>query len=202
MHTTPTRVLLLAIAHVSILGLVPTDSADLGRVLPAYEVELQKLPFSIDSLPKRPHNSTPAPPISEIPAAALVLGLPFELEIQAAAARHGVDSLLLAAIVKAESGFNPDAVSARGAVGLMQILPSTANEEMAQLFDPARNLDCGAAYLRSLLEAFGGDLELSLAAYNAGPTQVRRHGGMPPFAETRAFVGKVLAIYADFQSPL
>jgi soluble lytic murein transglycosylase-like protein len=202
MHTSPTRVLLLAIAHISILGLVPTDSADLGLVLPAYEVEMQKLPFSLDSLPRRPEAATPAPAIGDRPITTRVFDLPFELEIQAAATRHGVDALLLTAIVNAESGFNPDAVSARGAVGLMQILPSTANVEAEQLLDPARNLDCGAAYLRSLLDAFGGDLELTLAAYNAGPTQVRRHGGMPPFAETQSFVDKVITIYADLQSPL
>jgi hypothetical protein len=199
MQTSPTRVLLLALAHVSILGLVPTDSADFNRAEPTLALTHRSLPFTPDVLSRDLMAMTPAPPPEKNPRPSR---WPYESEIAAAADRHGVDPLLLAAIVKAESGFDPDAVSARGAVGLMQILPSTANEEADRLLEPARNLDCGGAYLRSLLEAFGGDLKLALAAYNAGPTQVRRFGGIPPFAETEAFVDKVLATYVDLQAQI
>lgn len=128
---------------------------------------------------------------------AYVASLPFGDFIRVASSRYSVDSLLLAAVIEAESGFNPQVVSQRGAVGLMQILPSTAGLAPEALADPAANIDRGARYLRRLLERYEGDLELALAAYNAGPTNVRRYGGVPPFAETHSYVEKVLRIYVE-----
>ncbi len=122
-------------------------------------------------------------------------GIPYAASIRRAAERHGVDALLVAAIVEAESGFDARAVSRRGAVGLMQVMPAYAGTRSARLAEPEVNLDAGASYLRRLLERYGGDLELVLAAYNAGPTNVRRYGGVPPFRETRRYVEKVLGIY-------
>lgn len=127
-----------------------------------------------------------------------VTRLPYGRSISRAAARHGVDPLLVAAIVAVESRFDPNATSHRGAVGLMQILPATAGPVADEgLADPQVNLDAGVAYLGWLLASFDGDLELALAAYNAGPTSVRRHGGVPPFAETEEYVEKVLRVYVE-----
>ena len=129
----------------------------------------------------------------------LLAGLPYGRDIETVAARHELDGLLLAALVQVESSFLPDAVSPVGAVGLTQVMPSTARFVGARgdLTDPASNLEAGARYLARLLEQFDGDLELSLAAYNAGPGAVRRYGGVPPYRETRQYVEKVLAVYVD-----
>jgi soluble lytic murein transglycosylase-like protein len=114
-----------------------------------------------------------------------------------AAERHRVDGLLVAAIVEAESGFVPTRVSPRGAVGLMQVLPSTAGEygDAKDLLDPRTNLDVGSRYLGRLIEDFDGDVELAVAAYNAGPGAVERYGGVPPYAETKDYVKRVLTLY-------
>lgn len=124
--------------------------------------------------------------------------LPFGHAIRQTATRYDLDPLLLAAIVEVESGFNPRAVSHRGAQGLMQLMPSTARSTGdVQLDDPEDNLEAGARYLRRLLDRFDGDLVLALAAYNAGPTNVRRYDGVPPFRETRRYVEKVMTIYVE-----
>jgi soluble lytic murein transglycosylase-like protein len=126
-----------------------------------------------------------------------LVGKPYADLIRNASSRSGVDSLLLAAIVEAESRFDAKAVSHRGAIGLMQLMPASVGKSPDELFEPGLNLDLGAAYFRTLLDTFGGDLELALAAYNAGPGQVRRFGGIPPFEETRNFVDRVLAYYVE-----
>ena len=126
--------------------------------------------------------------------------LPYGSILAAAAERHDVDGLLLAAVVNAESGFSPRAVSPKGAVGLMQVRPATGGIYGAtDLTDPKVNVDVGCRYLRSLLETYDGDMELALAAYNAGPAAVERYDGVPPFRETRAYVEKVLARYERYQ---
>lgn len=96
-----------------------------------------------------------------------------------------------------ESRYCPDAVSPKGALGLGQLMPGTARELGVDPFDPAQNLAGAARYLRLQLDAFGS-LELALAAYNAGPGAVRKHGGVPPFAETRAYVREVARLYGVF----
>jgi soluble lytic murein transglycosylase-like protein len=125
--------------------------------------------------------------------------LPFGSAMTLAAERHRVDGLLVAAIVEAESGFVPDRVSPKGAVGLMQVLPSTAGEygEAKDLFDPRTNLDVGSRYLGRLIKNFGGNLELAVAAYNAGPGAVERYGGVPPYTETKDYVRRVLTLYDE-----
>lgn len=124
--------------------------------------------------------------------------LPFGQQIRHTADTYGIDGFLVAAIVEAESSFNPNAVSHRGAIGLMQVLPTTARaDDPETLKDPSLNIQHGTRYLRRLLELYEGDLELALAAYNAGPTNVRRYGGMPPFRETRRYVEKVLNLYVE-----
>ena len=113
-----------------------------------------------------------------------------------AARRHGLDPALVLAVVGVESAFRPDAVSPKGAQGLMQLMPAAAASlGVADPLDAAANLDGGAKHLQSLVERYHGDLKKALAAYNAGAGAVDRHGGVPPYAETRAYVGKVLERY-------
>lgn len=107
-----------------------------------------------------------------------------------------VDPGLVDAVVRVESGYNAQARSPKGALGLMQLIPATATRfGVSNPFDPAENLRGGVTYLGHLLKRFGGDVPLSLAAYNAGEGAVLREGGIPPFAETREYVRKVAAVY-------
>ncbi len=123
-------------------------------------------------------------------------GPSFPKQVEDAAARAGLDPALVVAVIEAESGHDPHAVSARGAIGLMQVLPETgASLGFEQVADPAVNLEAGCRYLAMLLERFGGDVELALAAYNAGPGAVRRWGTIPPYRETRDFIARVAAAY-------
>ncbi len=119
--------------------------------------------------------------------------LPFRREIERAARHAGIHPWLLAAVVEAESGFDPGARSPAGAAGLAQLMPSAAAEHgVRDVRDPAENLRGGAEHLRELLDRFGA-LPLALAAYNAGAATVERAGGVPPYRETRSFVRRVLA---------
>lgn len=119
----------------------------------------------------------------------------FDAHINEAARKHGVDVDLVRAIIQVESGFNPRAVSRRGAKGLMQLMPATARDMGARnVLDPKQNIFAGVRYLRFLLDAFDGDLTLATAAYNAGPTVVKRHGGLPPYEETLNYVDRVHAL--------
>ena len=118
--------------------------------------------------------------------------------IQIAATEHGVDPLLIKAIIKTESNFDPAAVSSKGAQGLMQLMPATAKDlQVDDPFDPQENITGGTKYLRSLLDNYGWDLELSLAAYNAGPGNVKKE--IPNIPETREYVAKVLGNYQSYQ---
>jgi soluble lytic murein transglycosylase-like protein len=113
-----------------------------------------------------------------------------------AARRHGLDPALVLAVVKVESAFRPQAVSPKGAQGLMQLMPPTARDlGVEDAFDPEQNLDGGARYLRQLLIRYKGDVRRALAAYNAGPGAVDRHKGIPPYRETRQYVRRVLDQY-------
>jgi len=116
--------------------------------------------------------------------------------IRATAERYGVDTRLIEAIVQTESAGNPMAVSPKGARGLMQLMPERAALlGVRDSFNPSQNVDGGVRHMRDLLQGFGGDVTLALAAYNAGEAAVRSYGGVPPFTETREYVRRVRALY-------
>jgi len=121
---------------------------------------------------------------------------PFAHLIRTAAERYGVDVRLVEAMVQTESAGNPTAVSPKGARGLMQLMPERAALlGVRNSFDPSQNVDGGVRHMRDLLQGFGGDVTLALAAYNAGEAAVRSYRGVPPFAETREYVRRVRALY-------
>ena len=126
----------------------------------------------------------------------LTSGNPQEFEhlITAASAKYGVSASLIRAVIQAESGYNPQAVSRAGAGGLMQLMPGTAKHlKVADRFNPSQNVDGGVRYLKFLLDTFKGDVSLALAAYNAGLSKVAKYGGIPPYEETRTYVSRVLS---------
>jgi len=116
--------------------------------------------------------------------------------IDKAASRHNVDPNLVRALVKVESNFNPNAVSRKGAMGLMQLMPQTARQlNVSNPFNPEENVDAGVRHLKRLLESYGGDVQLSVAAYNAGSGAVARSSGIPRYAETRNYVRRITSLY-------
>lgn len=123
----------------------------------------------------------------------------YDEAITRASKRFRVEPSLIKAVIKAESGFDQKAVSVKGAQGLMQLMPDTAQEmEVVNPFDPEENILGGTRYLSLMLERFKDNLQLALAAYNAGPERVEEHRGIPPFEETRTFVERVLKFYGHY----
>jgi soluble lytic murein transglycosylase-like protein len=126
--------------------------------------------------------------------------VPYEQQIDAAAAKYGIDPAVLKGLIKQESGFNPSAGSSAGAQGLTQLMPGTASSlGVTDLHDPAQSIDGGAHYLKMQLDRFGGDYSKALAAYNAGPGAVQRYGGVPPYSETQNYVKNVLAFAQQYR---
>jgi soluble lytic murein transglycosylase-like protein len=146
-----------------------------------------------DLVTVEPEDVFPAlPPAPAAPAE------PYAALIHAAALKDGVSEKLIAHVIAVESNFNPRAVSRKRAQGLMQLLPKTAARySVADVFDPAQNIDGGTRYLKDLLELYRGDLKLALAAYNAGPDMVQRYGGIPPFPETQNYVKRITSELAE-----
>ena len=130
-----------------------------------------------------------------------IISYEYDAFIRNASRRYEVDPLLVKSIIKAESAFNPVAVSSVGAQGLMQIMPETAKDmRLANPFDPEQNINAGTKYFRKLLGIFKGDIQLALAAYNAGPTRVIQQMRIPPFKETTRYVKKVLSNYDQYKA--
>jgi len=152
------------------------------------------LPFeAVDSVLEEAPGRTPA---------LLPEAVPFRDEILKASRHHGVDPVLVTALIQVESAFDPNAISDQGACGLMQLLPETARDYgVDEVFDPAANLEAGVRHLRRLLDRYQNDPVLALAAYNAGEGRVDRHGGVPPYRETRDYVARVTALLEDWTGP-
>lgn len=141
----------------------------------------------ITSLSQEP---LPPPPVAAVPHAAAV---DLKSVVATASDKHLIDADLIDSVIRAESGFNPRAVSPKGARGLMQLMPGTAAKLGVQdSFDAQSNVDGGTRYLRELLARYNGDLAKALAAYNAGPQRVEQYNGVPPYRETRAYVSSVI----------
>jgi hypothetical protein len=151
-----------------------------------------------------PHPEPLAPSSLQLPVAAaqpaidrgaLLRDTAYAGLITAAADTYGVDPILIQALIQVESNYQPRARSSKGAMGLMQLMPSVAREyRVRNAYDPASNIDAGVRKLRSLIDTMQGDLKLALAAYNAGEAAVSKFGGVPPYRETRDYVTKILAI--------
>ena len=142
----------------------------------------------------------PAPPASIEPEPERFVAPTPQQLIDEAAIRNGLPPALVHSVAQVESGYQTDAVSPKGAIGVMQLMPSTAAALLADPLDVAQNIDAGARYLRELLLRYDGNLRLAIAAYNAGPGAVERYNGVPPFRETRSYVEKVLARYRGQRS--
>ncbi len=160
-------------------GFVEMDST----VVRGYEAEEDVAPAPA------PPQATAAP---ETPAIRVAPPAPTPLELaDAAADRYGLPRALVRSVMAAESGFQPFAISPKGAVGLMQLMPGTAQDLGADPYDPAQNVDAGARYLRDLLEKYNYGLRHALAAYNAGPGAVDKYNGIPPYRETIDYIVRI-----------
>jgi len=125
----------------------------------------------------------------------------FDLFIKRLAEKHNLDPLLVKAVIKVESNFEVEALSRKGAQGLMQLMPQTARDlRVKDVWDPHHNIEGGVKYLRKMFDKFNNNLSLSLAAYNAGPNKVKRYGGIPPYPETQRFVRKVISYYRYYKA--
>ena len=169
---------------------------DLDWAPPVFDVCLAFPEIEVD----RVRVDTPAE-LSPAPAGGLPNdAIPFHGIIIQVAGRYEVDPHLIRAIILAESGYNPKAKSKKGARGLMQLMPSTAKSlGVEDIYDPEENIDGGVRYFRSLLDRFDGDVQLALAAYNAGSRHVRNYEGIPPFKATQRYIKKVLKFHKKFK---
>jgi Transglycosylase SLT domain len=137
--------------------------------------------------------ATPAPVQTAVPVSPPPVKLGIDQVVAAVSDHHHLDPDLINSVIHAESGFNPHAVSPKGARGLMQLMPQTASKlGVANSFDPQANVEGGTLYLRQLLEQYNFDLAKALAAYNAGPHRVDQYKGMPPYYETQAYVARII----------
>ena len=157
------------------------------------KIEPDEVPYADPDAPKPAAAEPQADPQPDRPT---LQGTPYAEIIAAAAQAHGVDPILVKALIQVESGYRPTARSPRGAVGLMQIMPATAREyNVRNPFDPKANIEAGVKHLKSLLDRFGRErTELALAAYNAGPGAVEKFNGVPPYRETRDYVSRILSL--------
>ncbi|WP_062197617.1 lytic transglycosylase domain-containing protein [Massilibacterium senegalense] len=152
---------------------------------PSKSTLLSSFPASVSQIKAK------QPPVATASSGAL--SSPFDAFIKEASSKFGVDVNLIKSVIKQESNFNPFAKSGSGASGLMQLMPATARSlGVTDPFDPKQNIEAGTKYLRQMLDRFQGNMELALAAYNAGPGNVKKYGGIPPFKETQNYITKIL----------
>jgi len=169
--------------------LVAVKEPELGK--PEIFAPLQKKPL--------PAEQDQTPPIISWNSAEHL----FQPIVLKAANRHKVDPAMVMAIIMAESSYNPKAISKKGAKGLMQLMPTTARSlGVKDIFDPEHNINAGVRYFKKLLNQFDGDIELALAAYNAGSRKVREHRGIPPFKATKYYVKKVIKYYRYYKTQM
>lgn len=201
----------------------PKNNTDFKSILDAKEVEernkkidelVENSPINVqNAIQDDVQNSTSdEESISKIEKVKDALNLKSKIDIQAQTAnveelieafsnQYNVDSDFIKAIIKQESGFNSNATSKKGAMGLMQLMPSTAESMgVTNAYDPSQNIEGGVKYLRGLLDKFDNNKELALAAYNAGPTAVKKYGGIPPYKETQNYVDAIMSAYAQMKS--
>ncbi len=164
-------------------------------------VQIETLPLlPLPPLDKKPHHKS-ASVKSPKPVRGKKAERLYRPIIMRAAQRHQVDPAMVKAIIMAESSFNPRAISSRGAVGLMQLMPSTAKSlGVIDAFDPENNINAGVLYYKKLLTEFRGDVKLALAAYNAGSRKVKEYQGIPPFKTTRIYIKKVFEYYRQYKN--
>ncbi|KML32573.1 lytic transglycosylase domain-containing protein [Rossellomorea marisflavi] len=148
----------------------------------------------LDAMPQMPNS--PSLPHSQERDVNQAPGTGFDSIISRAAERYGIPAKLVHSVVKQESGYNPEATSHAGAAGLMQLMPGTARGlGVTDIYDPEQNVFAGAKYLKQMLVKYDGDMKLALAAYNAGPGNVDKYSGVPPFQETQNYVRKIMDSY-------
>lgn len=168
-------------------------------VMKAARSAAEEVATYVESRPSSMRPSAPArvsPNYRDLARGRIVTTAEIDQAIEASAKRHGVDANLVRAIIKAESNFNPKAVSRKGAMGLMQLMPDTARSlNVTNPFDPTQNVDAGVRYFKNLMKNYRGDVRLSLAAYNAGAGAVARSNGVPKFRETQNYVKQITDAY-------
>jgi soluble lytic murein transglycosylase-like protein len=183
----------MRISRLLALGVVVSLAASSASAVVRIVVKNGKKVIYNDGIAEGSAAKTPPPTWS---AAQVAAPSRFDELIGAAAAEQGLDPRFLKSVMLFESGFNPKAVSRKGARGLMQLMPQTAKQHgVRNVHDPRQNVLAGAQHLAYLLDLYGGDLEKTLAAYNAGEPAVERYGGIPPYDETRDYVRNILAAY-------
>jgi hypothetical protein len=156
------------------------------------KIDADEVPYIDPDAPKAPEPAKATDPEQE---GNLLEGTPYAEIIAAASEAQGVNPMLVRALIQVESKFRPTARSRKGAMGLMQLMPSTAREyNVRNPFEPKANIEAGIKHLKTLIDRFGSSIELGLAAYNAGPGAVEKFNGIPPYRETRNYVSRILSL--------